>query len=222
MTQYDETFTGLEVVNLPGRPDNTLGEYLSGLGMTQLRIAETQKYAHVTFFFNGGVEKPNPGEDRMLIPSPKVATFDLKPEMSAYEVASKAVQRDRLGKYDLMILNFANCDMVGHTGIMDAAMQGRARRGRLRGPAWCDAILQTAAAPSSPPTTATPTRWWTRKPANPSPRTPPTPCPSSPSAPEMIGKTLRAGGRLCDIAPTMLESMGIPVPKEMTGKSLFL
>ncbi|NLD51676.1 MAG: 2,3-bisphosphoglycerate-independent phosphoglycerate mutase, partial [Clostridiales bacterium] len=117
MTQYDETFTGLRIVNPPENLDNTLGEYLSSLGLTQLHIAETQKYAHVTFFFNGGVEPPNPGEDRILVPSSKVATFDLKPEMSAPEVTQKALDAIESGKYDVMILNFANCDMVGHTGI---------------------------------------------------------------------------------------------------------
>jgi 2,3-bisphosphoglycerate-independent phosphoglycerate mutase len=123
MTQYDITFTNVHVAYTPQSLANTLGEYLSGLGKTQFRIAETEKYAHVTFFFNGGVEKANPGEDRVLIPSPKVATYDLKPEMSAYEVTDKAVELIESGKYDVMILNFANCDMVGHTGILEATQQ---------------------------------------------------------------------------------------------------
>ena len=100
---------------------NTFGEYISKLGLTQLRIAETEKYAHVTFFFNGGVEEVFPGEDRCLIPSPKVATYDLQPEMSAYQVTEEAVKRIESGAYDVVILNFANCDMVGHTGVYDAA-----------------------------------------------------------------------------------------------------
>ena len=116
------------------RLNNTLGEYLAAKGMTQLRIAETEKYAHVTFFFNGGVEAPNPGEDRALIPSPKVATYDLKPEMSAYEVTDKAVELIGSGKYDVMILNFANCDMVGHTGVLEAAEKAVEDRRRLRWP----------------------------------------------------------------------------------------
>ena len=121
-TQYDATFGDkVQVAFKPETLRNTLGEYLAGLGKTQLRIAETEKYAHVTFFFNGGVEAPNQGEDRALIPSPKVATYDLKPEMSAYEVAAEAVKRIHSGKYDAMILNFANPDMVGHTGVMEAA-----------------------------------------------------------------------------------------------------
>ena len=123
MTQYDETFTGLKVVNPPESLENTLGEYLSKLGKTQAHIAETQKYAHVTFFFNGGVEAPNPGEERFLIDSPKVATFDMKPEMSAPEVTRKALDLIDSGKYDVMILNYANCDMVGHTGVLPAAIE---------------------------------------------------------------------------------------------------
>ena len=121
MTRYDDTFTNIETAFKPVTLTNTMGEYLAANGKTQLRIAETEKYAHVTFFFNGGVEAPNPGEDRELIPSPKVTTYDLKPEMSAYEVTDKAVELIGSGKYDVMILNFANCDMVGHTGVLEAA-----------------------------------------------------------------------------------------------------
>ncbi|MBO4535405.1 MAG: 2,3-bisphosphoglycerate-independent phosphoglycerate mutase, partial [Clostridia bacterium] len=121
--QYDESFTGVDIAFKPEKYDNTFGEYVSKCGYTQLRIAETQKYAHVTFFFNGGVEKANPNEDRVLIPSPDVKTFDLKPDMSAHEVADKACELIRSGKYDLMVLNFANCDMVGHTGILPAAVE---------------------------------------------------------------------------------------------------
>ena len=124
MTQYDATFADkLEVAFKPETLKNTLGEYLASCHKTQLRIAETEKYAHVTFFFNGGVEKENPGEDRALIPSPKVATYDLQPEMSAYQVADEAVKRIESDKYDVMILNFANPDMVGHTGVMEAAVK---------------------------------------------------------------------------------------------------
>ena len=123
MTQYDETFTGLQIVNPPSTITNTLGDYLADLGLTQVRIAETQKYPHVTFFFNGGVEKSTAGEDRFLIPSSKVATFDLKPEMSAPEVTEKALELINSQQYDVMILNFANCDMVGHTGVIPAAVE---------------------------------------------------------------------------------------------------
>src|SRR5699024_6531464 len=105
MTKYDETFTNLDIAFKPESLTNTLGEYVASKGLKQLRIAETEKYAHVTFFFNGGVEAPNPGEDRVLIPSPKVATYDLQPEMSAYPVTDEAVKRIESGVYDLMILN---------------------------------------------------------------------------------------------------------------------
>ena len=219
MTQYDETFTDIAVVNPPEELTNTMGEYLSSLGKTQLRIAETQKYAHVTFFFNGGVEKANPGEDRELIPSSKVATFDLKPDMSAYEVTDKAVELINAKKYDVMILNFANCDMVGHMGVMPAAMKAvetvdicvdkvvsaiLANGGRAFVTADHGNADQMVDPKTGEPFTAHTTN----------------PVPFIAIGPEMIGKKLRSGGRLADIAPTMLESMGIPVPKEMTGKTL--
>jgi bisphosphoglycerate-independent phosphoglycerate mutase (AlkP superfamily) len=126
MTEYDATLSHVHIAYPPDEIKNTLGAYLSGLGLTQLRIAETEKYAHVTFFFNGGVEEPNPGEDRILIPSPKVATYDLQPEMSAYLVADRAAAEIASGKYDVIILNFANMDMVGHTGVMEAAIAAAA------------------------------------------------------------------------------------------------
>ncbi|MEG1706768.1 MAG: 2,3-bisphosphoglycerate-independent phosphoglycerate mutase, partial [Clostridia bacterium] len=119
-TQYDENFVGLQVAYKPQHLTNTLGEYLSNIGKSQLRIAETEKYAHVTFFFNGGVEKANPNETRVLVDSPKVATYDLQPEMSAVQVCERAISEINKEKYDVMILNFANCDMVGHTGIISA------------------------------------------------------------------------------------------------------
>ena len=221
MTQYDVTFTGLEVVNPPASLANTLGEYVSGLGKTQLRIAETQKYAHVTFFFNGGVEKPNAGEDRILVPSSKVATFDMSPEMSAFEVASKAIEEINAKKYDMMILNFANCDMVGHTGIMEAAEEAvkavddcvwAVVRAILRngGRAFVTADHGNADQMVDPITGEPFTAHTTN------------PVPFIAIGPEMIGRKMREGGKLCDIAPTMLESMGIPVPADMTGKSLLL
>lgn len=121
MTQYDKTMPNVVVAFKPQTLENTFGEYISRLGYRQLRIAETEKYAHVTFFFNGGVETQYEGEDRALIPSPKVATYDMKPEMSAYEVADECVRRIDSKQYDVIILNFANCDMVGHTGDFNAA-----------------------------------------------------------------------------------------------------
>lgn len=219
MTQYDETFTGLDVVNLPASMNNTLGEYLSGLGKTQLRIAETQKYAHVTFFFNGGVEKPNAGEDRILVSSSKVATFDMSPEMSAFEVAGKAIEEINAKKYDVMILNFANCDMVGHTGMMEAAEEAvkavddcvwAVVRAILRngGRAFVTADHGNADQMVDPVTGEPFTAHTTN------------PVPFIAIGQEMIGRKLREGGKLCDIAPTMLESMNLPIPDEMKGKSL--
>ena len=123
MTQYDKTLEGVEVAYRPEAITNTLGEYVASKGLNQLRIAETEKYAHVTFFFNGGVEKENEGEDRALIASPKVATYDLKPEMSAPELTDELIKRLDSDKYDMIILNYANPDMVGHTGIIPAAIK---------------------------------------------------------------------------------------------------
>lgn len=220
MTQYDETFTGLQVVNPPHVLSNTLGEYLSKLGLKQLRIAETQKYAHVTFFFNGGVEKANPGEERVLIASSKVATFDMKPEMSALTVCDKALEIVDSGLYDVMILNFANCDMVGHTGIMPAAVQAVktvdacvsllvARILDKGGRAFVTAdhgnADQMIDYETGEPFTAHTTN----------------PVPFIACDEALLGKPLRTGGRLADIAPTMLKSMGIAIPEEMDGKPLF-
>ena len=122
-TEYDASMPNVQVAFPRLKVANGLGEYLSKMGMRQLRIAETEKYAHVTFFFNGGVETVYPGEDRVLVNSPKVATYDLQPEMSAVEVTDRCVERIESGEYDVIILNFANCDMVGHTGIYDAAVK---------------------------------------------------------------------------------------------------
>ena len=221
MTQYDETFTGLKIVNPPTSLENTLGEYLAENGMTQLHIAETEKFAHVTFFFNGGVEKPNEGEDRVLIPSPKVATYDLKPDMSAYEVTENAVKLINEKKYDVMILNFANCDMVGHTGVMEAAetavkvvdecvntvVQAILKNG---GRAFVTADHGNADQMVDPVTGEVFTAHTTN------------PVPFIAIAPEFKGKKLRDGGCLADIAPTMLDSMGVKIPEEMMGKSLLV
>ena len=221
MTQYDETFANLRVVNEPTTLTNTLGEYLSALGKTQLRIAETQKYAHVTFFFNGGAEAPNTGEDRVLIPSLKVATFDLAPEMSARGIADEAIARIESGAYDFMILNFANCDMVGHTGIVPAAVEA-ARVVDIEAGRVVEAILccggrcivtadhgnaeQMINAETGEPHTAHTTN----------------PVPVILCDPALTAVKLRADGSLCDIAPTLLEMAGIPQPEEMTGKTLIL
>jgi 2,3-bisphosphoglycerate-independent phosphoglycerate mutase len=215
MAQYDASMPNVTVAYPPEQLSMTLGEYLSKCGKTQLRIAETQKYAHVTFFFNGGEEKVFEGEDRILIQSPDVPTFDLKPEMSAYEVTDAVVEAIEADKYDVIILNYANCDMVGHTGIFDAAKAAVEAVDTCVG-RMVDAILAKGGValitadhgnadkmyePDGAPFTAHTT--------NPVPFI-------------VVGEdcTLRDGGVLADIAPTMLQLLELPQPEEMTGKSL--
>ncbi len=216
MTQYDATMPGVHVAFKPQSLTNTFGAYISGKGLTQLRIAETEKYAHVTFFFNGGVEAPYEGEDRALIPSPKVATYDLQPEMNANLVTDEIEKRILSGNYDVIILNYANCDMVGHTGIFDAARKAVEAVDTGLG-RTVDAILkmggtalitadhgnaeQMYAADGSPFTAHT---------TNPVPLL-------------VVGQgdcKLRKGGRLADLAPTMLKILGLAQPAEMTGTSI--
>lgn len=216
MTQYDATMPNVDVAFKPQSLTNTFGEYISEKGLTQLRIAETEKYAHVTFFFNGGVETSFKGEDRALIPSPKVATYDLKPEMSAYEVCDEVVSRINSGKYDVIILNYANCDMVGHTGVFDAAVAAVEAVDTCVGKT-VDAILAQGGAalitadhgnadqmyePDGSPFTAHTT--------NPVPLI----------GVGLDGKSLKEGGKLADLAPTMLELLGLAKPDEMDGQSL--
>ena len=215
MTQYDASMPNVEVAFKPQSLKNTIGEYISNKGMTQLRIAETEKYAHVTFFFNGGVEQPYEGEDRILVKSPAVATYDLQPEMSAYEVTDKLVAAIKTGKYDMIILNYANCDMVGHTGVFEAAvkaveavdecvgkvvtaireMDGVALITADHGNA--DKMIDTDGSPFTAHTTNL-----------------------VPFCVVGYPCELREGGRLADIAPTMLKIMGLPQPAEMTGESI--
>lgn len=216
MTEYDKTIENVSVAFKPEVLKNTLGEYLSGQGKTQLRIAETEKYAHVTFFFNGGVEEAEEGESRVLINSPSVATYDLKPEMSAYEVTEALEAEIDKDIHDVIILNFANPDMVGHTGVIDAAVKavetvdeclGRvvnkilSKEGKVlitadHGNAE-EMVNETTGNPQTAHTTF-----------------------DVPLV--MIGedKELKDDGRLCDLAPTLLEMMGLEIPSEMTGKSL--
>ena len=215
-TEYDASMPNVSVAFPHEKLENIFGEYLSKLGMTQLRIAETEKYAHVTFFFNGGQESVFPGEDRCLIPSPKVATYDLKPEMSAPAITEEAIRRIESGKYDVIILNFANCDMVGHTGVFDAAVaavetvdtcvaQVVKATTDLGGVALITAdhgnaeqMLDENGQPFTAHTT------------NPVPF-----C--------IVGAAVRLrDGRLADIAPTMLDLMGLNQPQEMDGKTLIL
>ncbi len=220
MTQYDKTLENVYIAYKPESYGNTLGEYLAKCHKKQLRIAETEKYAHVTFFFNGGVEAPNENEDRILIPSPKVATYDLKPEMSCFEVTDEALKRIESDEYDVIILNFANPDMVGHTGIFEAAKKAIESVDICIGKI-SDLILKkggtifltadhgnaeemidysTGGPMTAHTTNLVPFIYITNLPK---------------------ADSLREGGKLCDIAPTILDEIGLPIPDEMTGKPLF-
>lgn len=217
MTEYDKTIKGVRIIFGEDIPSNTLGGYLSKKDLTQLRIAETEKYAHVTFFFNGGVERKFDGEDRILVPSPKVATFDLKPEMSAFEVGDETVKAIDSGKYDLIVLNFANCDMVGHTGIIPSAIRAveavdfnlgkvitklKEKGGSALITADhgnCELMLTDDGQPiTSHSTSPVPLILFNYE--------------------NNVG--LKSGGRLCDLSPTLLDMMDIEQPEEMTGNSL--
>lgn len=222
MTQYDETFTGLKVVNPPETLEATLGEYLSRLGLRQVRIAETQKYPHVTFFFNGGVEKSNVGEDRILIASSKVATFDLKPAMSAPEVTQKALEIINSQQYDVMILNFANCDMVGHTGVISAAVAAVQEVDKDVG-ILVDRILAMggqAFVTADHGNADQMIDYLTGQPFT-AHTTNPVPFVACGASFENDAVLLRSGGRLADIAPTMLKAMNLAIPPGMTGEPLF-
>ncbi len=215
MTQYDATMPNVEIAFKPQSLTNTLGEYLAKNGKTQLRIAETEKYAHVTFFFNGGKETQFEGEDRILVNSPKVATYDMQPEMSAVPVCDKVCEAIESGKYDAVILNFANCDMVGHTGVFEAAVKavetvdtcvGRVAESTLK---MGGVMLLTADHGNADRMLDTDGTAFTAHTTNPVPFA-------------VIGMdcNLREGGKLCDIAPTMLKIMGMEQPEEMDGSSI--
>jgi len=223
-TEYDATMPNVSVAFEAIPLENTLGEYISSLGMTQLRIAETQKYAHVTFFFNGGTETEYNGEDRVLIPSPEVATFDLKPEMSAGEVTDELIKRIKSGAYDLIIVNYANPDMVGHTGVFDAAVRGVEFVDECIGRVM-EAVLEVNASVFLCADHGNSDKMvdfnlkedkyipFTAHTTNPVPFA----IINYPGA-----KGIKEGGKLCDIAPTLLDMMDIPKPKEMTGHSLLV
>ncbi len=217
MAQYDATMPNVSVAYPPEQLEMTMGEYLSKMGKKQLRIAETQKYAHVTFFFNGGEEKQFEGEDRILIKSPDVETFDMKPEMSAYEVCDAVVDAINSDKYDVIILNYANCDMVGHTGVFEAAKKAVEAVDTCVG-RMVEAILAKGGAALITADHGNADKMYE---ADGSPFTAHTTNP----VPLMIAGydcKLRDGGVLADLAPTMLTILDLPQPKEMTGKSLII
>ena len=216
MTQYDAAMPNVQLAFKPQSLEDTFGEYISKKGLKQLRIAETEKYAHVTFFFNGGIEKVYEGEDRCLINSPKVATYDLQPEMSAVEVTDAL--EERLQNYDVIILNYANCDMVGHTGIFDAAVKavetvdscvGRIVRKTLD---LGGAVLLTADHGNADQMLADDGSAFTAHTTNPVPLL----------AMGLGDCKLRENGRLADLAPTMLDILGLDKPELMSGETLIL
>ncbi|MGB9791874.1 MAG: 2,3-bisphosphoglycerate-independent phosphoglycerate mutase [Thermacetogeniaceae bacterium] len=220
MTQYDATIDA-PVAFPPQSLKHTLGEVLAERGLKQLRIAETEKYAHVTFFFNGGVEKPNPGEERILIPSPKVATYDLKPEMSAYEVTDRVLQEIAEDKYDVIILNYANPDMVGHTGCLEAAIKAISVVDECMGKV-VKAVLDKGGVALVTADHGNAEQMLEEDGEEPHTAHTTNPVPFILVGEEYRKRALRSDGALEDIAPTMLEILRIPKPPEMTGSSLLL
>ncbi len=216
---YDSSFENVGVAFPPDEITNTLPQYLSSLGLKQLHIAETEKYAHVTFFFNAKLEAPVEGETRIVIPSPKVATYDLQPEMSAYPVTEKVLEELDKGEYDVVILNFANCDMVGHTGVMEAAIKAVhtvdecVKKVVDKILAMGGSALVTADHGNADQMIADDgVGAFTQHTTN--------PVPVILVSKEYQNVKLKEGGVLADLAPTLLDMMNIPQPKEMTGKSL--
>lgn len=216
LTSYGEEFARLPIAFPPQTLANGFGEYLSARGLTQLRIAETEKYAHVTYFFNGGVEQVYPGEDRILVPSPKVATYDLKPEMSAPEVTDKLVAAIESGKYDAIVCNYANGDMVGHTGDYDAAVRA------VETLDDCIGRVVAAARGAGGEVLVTADHGNAEMMFDPETGQPHTAHTLNPVPFLYVGRpaTVSAGGALADLAPTMLALMGLPKPAEMTGSAL--
>ncbi|MGH9470799.1 MAG: 2,3-bisphosphoglycerate-independent phosphoglycerate mutase, partial [Terriglobia bacterium] len=218
MTRYDKTFT-LPYVFAPQELGHILAEVMASAGLRNLRVAETEKYAHVTYFFNGGVEKAYPGEERILVPSPKVATYDLKPEMSAAGIRDTVVKAVNDGAFDVLIINFANADMVGHSGKLDAAVKaveavdaslGEIERAvRAKGGAMMITADHGNAELMVDPETGGPHTAHTTNPV-----------PMILVTPDAVQTSLRDGGVLADVAPTLLGVLGIQPPKEMEGRDL--
>ena len=215
-SQYDETIPNVEIAFKPEVLKNTFGEYIAKQGLTQLRIAETEKYAHVTFFFNGGEEKQYKGEDRILIPSPKVQTYDLKPEMSAYEVTSKVVEAVKKDQYDVIILNYANPDMVGHTGNLDAAIKA------IEAVDECVQKVVEAVEEKNGMIIMTADHGNAEQMIDYKTGEPHTAHTTNPVPLVLIGGegVKLKEGKLADLAPTMLELLELSKPTEMTGTSL--
>lgn len=219
-TEYDLTIENKLVAFKPQVLKNTLGEYISSLDLVQARIAETEKYAHVTFFFNGGVEAPNPNENRYLVPSPKVATYDLQPEMSAPKVTETLIENITSGKNDLIIINYANPDMVGHTGVIEAAKKAVAYIDECVGKV-VEAVVETGSQMFICADHGNIEQMVNYETGDPFTAHTTNPVPfilvNRPKA-----KGLKEGGRLADIAPTLLDMMDIKKPEEMTGESLLI
>lgn len=216
-TEYDTEMPNVLVAFPRHSPANTFGEYLSHLGLTQLRIAETEKYAHVTFFFNGGEERVFPGEDRVLVPSPHVPTYDLKPDMSAHELTAEVVARIKSGAYDVVILNYANCDMVGHTGIYEAA------RLAVEAVDECVGKVVEATMSMGGVTILTADHGNAEQMYAADGVSPFTAHTTNPVPFYIVGTNLKLrDGRLADIAPTILDLMGLEKPREMSGETLIL
>ena len=215
-TQYDETMPNVHIAFKPTVLKNTFGEYISNNGLTQLRIAETEKYAHVTFFFNGGNEKQYPGEDRILVPSPKVETYDMKPEMSAYEVTEKVLEQIENEKYNAIILNFANPDMVGHTGSLDAAIKA------VEAIDECVGKIVKAVEKVNGVLLITADHGNAEQMIDYKTGEPHTAHTTNPVPLILVGMedVKLKEGKLADLAPTMLDIMGLAKPEEMTGESL--
>lgn len=217
MTVYDSTIQNVKIAYEPHTFSNTLGEYVSKKGLNQLRIAETEKYAHVTFFFNGGIEVPNVNEERLLIPSPQVATYDLQPEMSAYELTNQLIKKIDEDKYDLIIVNYANPDMVGHTGNLDAVVKA------LETVDTCLATVVNKIVSKGGSAIITSDHGNSEDMINEENATPITAHTTNPVPLIVVGQEdikLREGGRLADIAPTLLDILGLEKPDEMEGNTL--
>jgi 2,3-bisphosphoglycerate-independent phosphoglycerate mutase len=220
-TEYDETF-GLPMAFPPVTLNRIYAEVVSEAGGSQLRIAETEKYAHVTFFFNGGVEKSYPGETRVLVPSPReVSTYDQKPQMSAFEVRDRLLAEIDSGRHDFILCNFANLDMVGHTGIMDAAVEAVRAVDQCVG-AVVERLTRNGYATLVTADHGNAEEMWDPRTNQPMTAHTTNRVPLVLVDEERLGARLRAGGILADVAPTLLEIMGIGQPAEMTGKSLLL